>query len=335
MEKQMTRKSGLQSDADKKALAWFLEINAGKPVAPRRWKKFLEWLKEDPSHEQLLSQYELMWSGLAALENSPEIVGYATSEDEPVVRSRWPFFAAAAAVALLIISLTAWNFVYSRMYATLVGEQRTIVLSDGSQVILNTDSELKVHFMPWRRDVELVRGEAFFSVAHRRWQPFLVHVGAGSVRAIGTKFVVRNGPDRVLVALVQGRVLVSTAPRVTDQTVEQKQILAPGEITQFDETGVQSSPKAAELAMLTAWTRGRLSFDDQPLAEVLKEVNRYTTEKVSADEPELARRKISAYFEIDHTADFISELPHMLDVDAVMTANGISLRSKKKAREPK
>ena len=92
------------------------------------------------------------------------------------------------------------------LYATAVGQQRLIALSDGSNVNLNTDSQIRVNFGEAYRDVYLLRGEAHFAVADDREVPFRVSAGSGRIRALGTAFSVYVRDGSVDVTVSEGTV---------------------------------------------------------------------------------------------------------------------------------
>src|SRR3546814_792610 len=114
-------------------------------------------------------------------------------------------------------------------YATVLGEQRSVTLKDGSQVILDTASELLVQYGSRERKLTLQRGRADFSVQHDddAQRPFVVHAATGTVTATGTQFQVRVEIGIGTVTLLEGQV------RVAAQDGEQQQVatLAPGERT--------------------------------------------------------------------------------------------------------
>ncbi|MGA0608404.1 FecR family protein [Phenylobacterium sp. VNQ135] len=168
-------------------------------------------------------------------------------------------------------------------YRTGVGEQRLLVLDDGSRVRLNTDSAVRVVFWGDTRRVYLNRGQAFFEVAHDPARPFLVDAGDAEVRALGTRFEVRRERDDVAVTLVEGRV------RVEDDRGHVAE-LAPRQQLRVGEGGISDALPVASDAV--SWTTGRLVFHDTPLGAAVAEVNRYSTRKLElqgvgqlADEP--------------------------------------------------
>ena len=99
-------------------------------------------------------------------------------------------------------------------FLTQVGEQKTIALSDGSTVILNTDSVLDIELTENSRIMRLTQGEAHFDVAPNPDRPFLVYAGDGIVKAVGTAFTVYLRKKAVEVTVSEGVVaLIARAKR--------------------------------------------------------------------------------------------------------------------------
>lgn len=321
----MTTKHSLpQPDdaAQKQALAWFLEIKDGADLPVKRWRSLMDWLREDPRHEMLLADYELWWDQLAALGDQPEFIDYAIDEPTSQTRNRhWASWTGykiryAFAVASVVISMfVAWYGSGWGEYRTAVGEQKKIVLLDHSVLKLNTNSAVKVRFWPWQRSIILLKGEAYFAVAHNRWQPFWVYAGAGKVRALGTHFGVRYDNDKVTVALVEGSLLVNSHPTVSNEEILQSQTLAAGQVIRYDNAGVQTNAETSDVSSATAWTRGRLSFTSTRLVDVVREINRYRVRKITIGDPAINNELVTAYIDVNHIDDLIAELPELLNVE--------------------
>ena len=157
--------------------------------------------------------------------------------------------------------------------STHVGEQRLVVLNDGSRVRLNTDTKLNVRFGLHERRVVLAKGEAFFEAAHDATKPFIVEADGARVRAIGTKFDVRRAGQNVQVTLVEGRVRVGRAAAPNEVTLlpNQQLSITPQRI---------SAPAPVDGLQASDWTTGRLVFRGVPLASAIEEINRYTDRKI-------------------------------------------------------
>lgn len=186
-------------------------------------------------------------------------------------RPRWQAFAMAASVAALAI-VAAFVMrspsVDEQLYATQIGELRTIELADGSVVAMNADSELKVTLASTARDLQLVRGEATFEVAHDSSRPFSVHTAAGTVVAVGTKFNVRNRLNGdTSVDLLEGRV------RIASDSAEM--FLNAGEAADIRLEGTIERRMDAVVQDSTGWQKNRLAFEDATLEEIVAEFNRH------------------------------------------------------------
>jgi len=126
---------------------------------------------------------------------------------------RWGRLAIAASVLAICGGTLTMLELSVPVYATALGEQRSIQFEDGSTVELNSRSKIRVKYSKTERDVELIEGQALFHVAHDVTRPFIVAVGATRVRAVGTQFDVYKKSNGTVVTVVEGRVAVYSAPR--------------------------------------------------------------------------------------------------------------------------
>jgi transmembrane sensor len=201
-----------------------------------------------------------------------------------VARAVW---AAAAAVLVVMIGSLAYYFQASDL-ATDIGETRTVALEDGTQVILNTNTRISVHYNTQQRHVALLSGEAFFKVARRPDWPFVVSAGDREVTALGTSFLVRRDPERLAVTLVEGKVAVNAAA----QSVSEKAIasapllvLTPGERLTYNVDTQKAKLDRPAIERITAWQQGFVNIDDMTLAEAVEEMNRYSKLKLFVEGP--------------------------------------------------
>lgn len=116
--------------------------------------------------------------------------------------------AVAATFAIAVVGVTAWYWFSHNTYGTDIGEQRSIVLADGSTVELNSRSRVRIRYSDSQRDVDLLEGQALFRVAHNTARPFIVHSGTANVRAVGTQFDVYKKRTGTVVTVVEGKVAV-------------------------------------------------------------------------------------------------------------------------------
>ncbi|MCU4156727.1 DUF4974 domain-containing protein [Carboxylicivirga sp. A043] len=161
------------------------------------------------------------------------------------------------------------NIIYNTIMVPIGGEYN-LVLSDGTKVWLNADSELKypVSFMGDKRDVFL-RGEAFFNVAHNKTKPFFVHSDNSSVKVYGTEFNFMTYKDDNVeqITLVSGKVGVNINGKQT--------FLEPGQQAEVLLSASSVSVKEVNTELYTAWTGGELVFENMALNELAKKLSRW------------------------------------------------------------
>jgi len=203
-------------------------------------------------------------------------------------RRWWPLTARAAivAAAILVVLLlmppsdTAGAGPIS--FRTTIGEVREVPLRDGSSIVLGGDTALSVVFSSRQRSVRLLQGQAWFRVAHDRRWPFVVAAAQGTITAVGTAFVVTRDASRVRVTVTEGTVELAArsapaAPQAAPHATRAPLRVTHGEEAVLSDNGRLLSERAADLTAATAWMRGRLIFDDQPLREVVETINRYSS----------------------------------------------------------
>jgi transmembrane sensor len=229
--------------------------------------------------------------------------------------------ATLAAVALLAGVLTFWHLTRGSHYTTNIGEQRTITLEDGSTLELGARSSVRVHFSQEQRDVNLLSGQALFSVAKDPSRPFTVSTENTRVRAIGTQFDVHRRSSGTTVTVFEGRVAVLPQPNSqTTVTQAPTAYLSAGE-----QVTVQNAPERTphvrtidSKAPVTLSAR-TLSFNDAPLADVIEEFNRYNQKQLVLTDRSLEALRISGVFSASKPASllhFMGDQMHLEVKDA-------------------
>ncbi len=137
-------------------------------------------------------------------------------EHESAHTARRRKFIALAASLLFVIGTCfgTWHYTQRNIYATDIGEQRSIVLEDGSTVQLNSRTRLRVNYTEHERRVQLLQGQALFSVAKNPMRPFIVQSASATVRAVGTQFDVYRKPSGTIVTVIEGKVAVVPKSKV-------------------------------------------------------------------------------------------------------------------------
>lgn len=228
-----------------------------------------------------------------------------SSAVEPGARAknRWQWLAAAATVVFAVVLsavygpsadyLQGW-----RAFTTEVGEQRSVSLSDGSIVQLNTATRIMTRISPESRDIRLLNGEALFKVAKDPSRPFQVHTRLATIRAVGTQFNVHEVGGQIKVSVLEGRVRVAA----TDEpaAVAAAPIVAAGHEVEVGRDGKAIQRAAPDIGNTTAWLQRRVVFKQEPLINVVQEFNRYRkSPQLRVDDAKLATRKYSGTFDVD------------------------------------
>ncbi len=204
----------------------------------------------------------------------------------------------------------------AKVTQTGVGETRVLALTDGSRVVLDTSSRLRVAYTSAARDVELLGGQAHFEVAKDAHRPFRVRTTAAEVVAVGTMFDVSALPTRTTVTLIEGRVNVRT---IVNRAKAQPRVeaLSPGEQLAITGDGRLLDKTVVKIENVTAWQRGTIVLDDMVLPEALDVLNRYSGTRIVIRGDSLQRQRVSGVFRIGDVETEVSALQHYFDLEEV------------------
>ena len=215
-------------------------------------------------------------------------------------------------------------------YRTPVGERREWQLADGSRLVLNTDSAADVDFDPRQRLVRLHAGELLVETAkdpQAMARPFLVRTGEGTIRALGTRFLVRQQSGGTLVTVLQDRVEIRP-----ERSAQVRQLAAGGQLHFTAEHFGAESPVAAEAD--AAWTRGMLVVADWPLERFVAELARYRPGRLSCD-PAVSGLRISGAFPVNDTDRALAAVAKALPVRLAQRQGGLWGRTPELRIEPR
>ena len=232
-------------------------------------------------------------------------------------------------------------------FSTPIGGIASVPLQDGSNITLNTSSQIRVDLSPNVRRIELQQGEAFFEVAKDPKRPFVVRIGNKRVIAVGTKFSIRRGQNNFRVAVTEGKVRVESdgdsaeagdarnGIRVLAQPNNRgaaadrglgEAFLTPGSIASVDDDGIVIQERAlGDLEDDLSWRQGYLTFHDKSLADVVAEFNRYNSHKITIADPRIAAIRISGTFRAVNYRAFIRVLNDGFAIQAKSTDDTTTL----------
>lgn len=340
-----------------------LNVDRAEKISKTDRELFTQWLRESPLHvaellriahvHDSLERFKL-WGeveGDATVAESPNVIQFgdaadgsdetlspsASSASEAVdsnrgsaQRSRARLWAIAASTCFVAV-LAGWFAlgVRGQVIETDLAERRQVMLDDGSVVQLEPETLLRVKFVDRERRVALERGRALFRVAKDTQRPFLVNTAYTSVRAVGTAFGVENGGRGVIVTVAEGKVAVArtrgdgAAPGQEPSKPEDVLLIAGQQIT-VQSSGAVETVRAVDTARALAWADGQLVFENDTLAHVVAEFNRYNRTQLRISDEQLAARRVSGVFEATDTETLLAFIQQGgSEISIQHTADGI------------
>ena len=323
-------------DIDQAASDWAARLDRG-PLPPEADQALQAWLSGDPRRKGALLRAQALSMKSEAAQALGS--GFDPSAFEPPRRSRFAGVsrrqalawsgagAAAASLATLGVALPAAGSVIS----TERGEIRLTPLKDGSTVLLNTKSRIRIKYSQGERRVTLLKGEAYFSVARDEARPFIVEVNDRRLRTAQAGFRVRKlDEDPVDVLINQGQVDVTpsnhlaSAPALT---------LGPNTRVVLSDRGLAVAehpqpiaPEAVTRAL--AWRDGKLAFEGETLKQAADTFARYSDTRIQIRDPDLAREPVTGLFTANDPVGFSRAIARVFDArleqeggDVVLTRN--------------
>lgn len=310
---------------------WLSRLDRG--LTERERLDLESWLAEDPQHRDILLKLAILWDQTGVLSELAELFPLTRPKRVRLLTRSWAVAAAGLAAAAVVAALVIdWGALERgptpeawQAYETAVGGQSTVGLVDGSTVTLNTNSAIEVLYTDTERTVRLSRGEGYFSVEHDPERPFRVHAGGRVFEAVGTAFNVRlETASDVTMMVTEGRVgvfpspVAGAAPAATSTAA----IVDAGSLAIVGERGVSiQALAAAEMEAQLSWQQGMLIFDGDPLEAVLREMGRYTTTEILADES-VRDVRVGGYFRAGDVEGLLIALRENFDIESARGGDG-------------
>jgi transmembrane sensor len=302
------------------------------------------WLNENPANAFAFADLEAISQALRDVPAPAAVSARQLAVDRydasvpirdwnpPRVRLRW--MAVAASFAIFALTFAFWKAPpAANTFATAIGENRNVALSDGSTIALSADTQIEVALSEKERNVELTKGEALFMVAKDATRPFKVHAGDATIVAVGTAFNVERDSDRAVVSVTEGRVVVEPATHFLPVSVlhefkpKLRSVpLVAGQQTTAGSAGIEEPTKMEDPA--TGWQVGHLAFRLQPLRYVLEDVNRYARKPIVLENDNVGALVITGTVERENIPGWIKSLERAFDLQVTEDADQIILRAR-------
>jgi transmembrane sensor len=235
--------------------------------------------------------------------------------------------AAAATVALAVMPIGLLSEP-AQTYTTAKGEHRTVKLADGTTVDLNAGTRMTVAFARGERRVSMPQGEAVFDVAHDPARPFLIATGDRTVRVVGTRFDVRRRGDQLSVTVDRGMVEVRPNADASGRAFR----LHAGQRLDHQDGAAEVRMRAVEPLDVYAWRTGRLIYRDQPLGDVVADLNQQYERQIRLEDPALAATLFSGVLVLDNQDAVIRRLALLAPLRALPSGDGVTLRRNEAAK---
>jgi transmembrane sensor len=320
-----SEKAGVQAE---RIASRFIAQRAAGPWSDEDGAELERWLTA--STLNLVAYYRLnaAWEELGRLEvlgAAPKVTELGSVAHLSRMQDlRWSQALAAclALAAVAVLFVFRESIFHLNRYSTAVGGLEAVQMKDGSRVVLNTNSVLRIHLTSKERRIDLDRGEAFFDVAKDPARPFIVQAGDKRVVAVGTRFSVRRESNEVRVSVADGAVRVepletipllgaaSGGEKSTRVKVHEALLLSAGKVARANSAGVlvEEHP-LQDIEQHLSWRSGVLAFHRTPLAEAVEEINRYNARQIVIRDPSVAAIQVGGIFEATKIDAFL----HLLE----------------------
>jgi transmembrane sensor len=308
-----------QGSAAEQAEYWLALLDS--PLIDQQQRlAFQQWLETSPKNRLAWEKTQAWWQKIDLLSETQiatleHRLSANTTKAVPVKsnlkKSPQRLFNPWSFPAFACLLLVAWfGFAFGPRYFadfhTGVGEIRTIQLSDGSTVMLNTDSTLSVDYSSQQRNITL-QGEAYFKVSPDSRRPFEVHTENGLIRALGTAFDVKQVGADMAVTVYEHSVRVAFRHGETIEHLQEGQrvVLSNRQISPIE---------TVNLNQAKAWQEHELIFKNQTLQQVVAELNRYRSGKIIITDSTLAEHRVTGIFDSADPEAALNAIEKTLDV---------------------
>jgi len=200
------------------------------------------------------------------------------------------------AAALILIVLGAGFLLLPKVYMVPYGEIAEIELPDGTQVELNSGTQLRHNrfYGITNRDISM-NGEAYFSVRNHDL-PFILHANESIIEVTGTRFNVRSWysdpGSETHVAVTEGEVYFYSAI-----APDKRVTLSPGLMSSWNTSmAAPGDPEPASVDRVLSWRENLLNFDEKPLSVILGELERRFDVKIDLEVPELKAETLTTFY---------------------------------------
>jgi transmembrane sensor len=289
-------------DARAEAAAWLARLHADDRSREDE-EGFRAWLAENPAHAAAFEAVDHTWT----------IAAGSSREARPHFTRRHALMAGAGLVVLAGGSFSFLRSSSAHVYETDIGEQKHVSLQDGSQLFLDAQTRLSVAFSDTERAVDLQYGRANFRVTPDTRRPFIVEAARRKIIATQCNFDVHCEDGKVQVVLISGRAdILPIASAFSLSRPSRSETLHGGDrLVSSDDDDRRDKPN---LTPLLAWQSGSAIFENEALSEAIREMNRYSSEKLEVADDRVGRLRVSGVYRVGDNAAFARSIAKLLPI---------------------
>ncbi len=292
------------------ALDWYWTL-AEPPITATQTEAFQQWLAQDERHGVAWTRIVALhdkWQQATIQDHKPVLAAVDELQSDPKLFRTAKHFAdiklhkhkgllalLLASSSLLWALQSEWGRWLSADHRAALGKHKSLILEDGSTVVLASGSAINIDYDSTFRKITLEKGTVFVQVAKNPERPFVIISAHGTAQALGTAYEVRLTPEHTQVTVVESKVdvcLHSAKPAQRCQIVHENQRI------RLNANQLLPIETVAALED-TAWVGGKIIAHDRPLVDVLDALKQYHAGFILYDRQDLADIHVSGVFTLD------------------------------------
>lgn len=299
--------------ANRQAGEWLARLHADDRT-PDDDAAFRAWLQSDPANRAAFERASTLWDTLPALRQAERPRAEATARQ----LSRRMVLAGGSALLVAGGATLGWREAYAGVIRTEIGEQRRLLLDDGSRVMLDTDTQIRFRASDALRVLTLQQGRVDLDIATDD-RPFRIDLGLRRATARSGRLDLRRDQGAIALTTLRGVAQIDAG-----QASESPVTLASGSRLAVT-AGQAARVDRPALDELTAWQSGRLAFHDETLAEAAAEMNRYSRRTLIVSDPHAAAMRLSGVYRVGDPEAFARSVALLLPVRVEASGDAIRI----------
>ncbi|GGL27022.1 hypothetical protein GCM10009091_06200 [Pseudomonas brenneri] len=303
----------------RQAAEWLVRLDHQPDAASQQ--AFHAWLAADPQHPLAVARLQ---GHLSPLKQAPARAALRRARQQPKAIKGLALGLLIGLLALPVYQYSQRGYLFADL-STASGQWQQQRLDDGSALQLDGGSAVDLHFDANQRRVRLLQGELLVDVAKDARRPFYVDTPQGSIRALGTRFIVERSGDATVVRMLE------SSTRIDSGT--QQLTLNPGQRVRLEASGPGRVEAFDARAHEAAWDTHQLLASDEPLADVLERLGRHRSGLLLFDRQALHGLRVTVMLPFDDPARALRLLQRTLPIEISSYTPWVTRVSLKKQRE--